>query len=246
VDNLAIAAGIENIRYGSDIRSLAQDSEGVTVTCVGSKDVEYSVRAKRVIIAMSPGATQYIAFSPDLSRERRGLVLGAPMAMTIKGFLRFDRAWWRPKYTGYVLSAAGPADWVLDNTWWDPADETWKYPALMTFIVGKKAREYTEKTEAERRADLLNQVYRLFEGNPTDNPCIDYRERDWLKDEWSHGCPAGCLQRNVLTQYGVALRRPEGRFHWAGSESATDWMGGYMNGALQAGIRAAGEVLELV
>ena len=33
------------------------------------------------------------------------------------------------------------------------------------------------------------------------------------------------------------------RVHWAGTETATEWRG-YMNGAVQAGQRAASEVLE--
>lgn len=45
----------------------------------------------------------------------------------------------------------------------------------------------------------------------------------------------------MLTRYGSALRQPIGRIHWAGSESATEWCG-YMNGAIQSGIRAVSEL----
>ena len=45
------------------------------------------------------------------------------------------------------------------------------------------------------------------------------------------------------TAYGRALREPVGRVHWAGTETATRWMG-YFDGAIQAGHRAAGEVLD--
>jgi monoamine oxidase len=47
----------------------------------------------------------------------------------------------------------------------------------------------------------------------------------------------------VLTTYGRALRAPVDRIHWAGTETATYW-NGYMDGAISAGLRAAGEVLE--
>jgi monoamine oxidase len=46
-----------------------------------------------------------------------------------------------------------------------------------------------------------------------------------------------------LSSAGQALRAPVGRIHFAGTETATRWMG-YMDGALEAGERAAGEVLE--
>jgi monoamine oxidase len=38
------------------------------------------------------------------------------------------------------------------------------------------------------------------------------------------------------------LREPLGRMHFAGTETATRWMG-YFDGAVQAGERAAAEVL---
>lgn len=46
----------------------------------------------------------------------------------------------------------------------------------------------------------------------------------------------------MLTYYHPSLRRPFGRIHWAGTETATQWCG-YINGAIQAGQRAAMEVL---
>jgi monoamine oxidase len=46
----------------------------------------------------------------------------------------------------------------------------------------------------------------------------------------------------VMIEYGQALRAPVGRIHWAGTETATVWTG-YMDGAVQAGKRAAGEAL---
>ncbi|MEV1145059.1 FAD-dependent oxidoreductase, partial [Micromonospora sp. NPDC049799] len=42
--------------------------------------------------------------------------------------------------------------------------------------------------------------------------------------------------------YGPELRRPVGRVHWAGTETATRWAG-YLDGAIEAGERAAAEIL---
>lgn len=44
----------------------------------------------------------------------------------------------------------------------------------------------------------------------------------------------------ILCLYRV-LREPVGRLHFAGTETATEWSG-YMEGAVQAGERAAREV----
>ncbi|MDP9188040.1 MAG: FAD-dependent oxidoreductase, partial [Actinomycetota bacterium] len=59
---------------------------------------------------------------------------------------------------------------------------------------------------------------------------------------FSRGCYAGVLGPGAWTSYGRALREPVGRLHWAGTETATRWMG-YFDGAIQAGRRAAAEVI---
>jgi monoamine oxidase len=50
------------------------------------------------------------------------------------------------------------------------------------------------------------------------------------------------LSPGTLLDFGEAIRRPEGRIHWAGTETATYW-NGYMDGAVRAGERAAAEAL---
>lgn len=240
---LVNAVGEANVRYRSPVNEVQHDAAGVTVTYTTADGATSSIRAQRAVVALSPKVAGKLSFKTPLQEHRRALAEGTPMAATIKSFLRFDTAWWRKNYTGYVLSARGPADWIMDNTWKDPTDDLWKYPALMTFIVGDKAKQLTSLTSDERRDALLEQVYRLFRGNKQDFPCVGYVEHDWLQDPWSGGCPAGCFKPGVLTSHGQGLRTPIGRIHWAGSETATDWMGGYMNGAIQAGIRAASEVL---
>ena len=46
----------------------------------------------------------------------------------------------------------------------------------------------------------------------------------------------------MLLDYGAEIRRPHGRVHWAGTETATIW-NGYMEGALRSGERAAADAL---
>ena len=61
-----------------------------------------------------------------------------------------------------------------------------------------------------------------------------YIERSWADEEWSRGCYGGYFPPGGWTDYGPSLRPPIGRVHWAGSETATRWMG-YMDGAVESG-----------
>ena len=52
----------------------------------------------------------------------------------------------------------------------------------------------------------------------------------------------GVLPPGVWTGFPVAVRKPEGRIHWAGTETATQWYA-YMDGPVASGERAANEIM---
>ena len=54
--------------------------------------------------------------------------------------------------------------------------------------------------------------------------------------------PVAVLPPGVLLDYGPAIRRPVGRIHWAGTETATYW-NGYMDGAVRSGRRVTTQAL---
>ena len=69
-----------------------------------------------------------------------------------------------------------------------------------------------------------------------------YLELDWAKEPFTGGCPVGTANAGVFAMWGDAIRNAHARVSLAGTETAT-WWPGYMSGALQAGARAAIEVL---
>ncbi|HRE90037.1 MAG TPA: FAD-dependent oxidoreductase, partial [Myxococcota bacterium] len=116
-----------------------------------------------------------------------------------------------------------------------------RHPALVGFVVAGEAR--VSRNEATRRAAIERQAIRMGLV-PAGTRAIAYVEKDWQTDPWSGGCYVGVMGKGVMTSVGDALRAPVGRIHWAGTETATHWAG-YFDGALEAGDRAAREVLSL-
>ena len=88
---------------------------------------------------------------------------------------------------------------------------------------------------------MILSVFPRFFGPRAAKPA-EYVERDWAAGEWSRGCYGGRFGTGVWTGYGEALRKPVGRIHWAGTETAEAW-NGYMDGAVRSGERVAREVL---
>jgi monoamine oxidase len=92
----------------------------------------------------------------------------------------------------------------------------------------------------DRRRMVVDCFSRLF-GRRAAAP-DGYVERLWAEEEWTRGCYGAAMPPGAWTEYGAALRAPVGRLHWAGTETATRWMG-YMDGAVRSGERAAAEAL---
>jgi monoamine oxidase len=111
---------------------------------------------------------------------------------------------------------------------------------LLAVLEGRDARELGRSSEAERREAVTGGLARIF--GPEAAKPSGYVEKDWSAEPYSRGCYAGVLGPGAWTAYGTWLRDPIDRIHWAGTETATRWMG-YFDGAVQSGKRAAAEVL---
>lgn len=218
-------------------RGVEHDEDGVRVhTDQGTYEGRYA------IVAVPPHLAERVRWEPSMAVQRAQLTQRVPMGYTTKVHLLYDTIFWRDAgFSGEAVCTGGPLTFCVDNT--DELcgpDAVGTQPALLGFIVGARARDWGARPAEERKAAVLGQLQRYF-GDAAGTP-THYVEQDWATEPWTGGCPASAMGPGVMTTLGKALREPCGRIHWAGTETATDW-NGYMEGALEAGERAADEVL---
>uniref|UniRef100_A0A8C9T4Z7 Amine oxidase n=1 Tax=Scleropages formosus TaxID=113540 RepID=A0A8C9T4Z7_SCLFO len=193
-----------------------------------SKQVFRLFQAKFVIIATAPGLHLKMHFNPPLPPLRNQLIHRVPTGSVIKCMVYYRESFWRKKgYCGSMVieEEESPIGLTLDDT---KPDGT--VPAIMGFILARKARKLAALTKEERLVTV-----------PPPQP-VHYEEKNWCEEEYSGGCYTAYFPPGILTQYGKVLREPVGRLYFAGTETATEWSG-YMDGAVQAGERAAREIL---
>jgi len=114
---------------------------------------------------------------------------------------------------------------------------------LNTFACGPEARTLSRLDPDERRRVVVGEMAARFGARAAQ--VRDWLENDWSAEEWTRGCFMAHYAPGVLTQLGHLLRRPVGRIHWAGTETATEWCG-YMDGAVSSGERVARELGKLL
>jgi len=229
---LAERLGPGTVILNSPARAIAQSSHHVQV-----KTDRLSVTAGHAIVTVPPALAGRIAYDPPLPSSRDQLTQRAPMGSIIKCLAIYDEPFWR--HDGYNGQAV--ADELAVHATFDNSPPDGSPGILLGFLSAGNARALGHAEGPERRHAVLSSFAAFF-GPRAARPST-YVEMDWSAQEWARGCYAAHFPPGVWTGYGHALRAPIGRLHWAGSESATTWIG-YMEGAVQSGLRAAADVLD--
>ncbi|MGA0601252.1 flavin monoamine oxidase family protein [Caulobacter sp. KR2-114] len=223
-----------SVHLGQVVEAISQDADGVVVRCP-----DLSVRAGRAIVALPPTLAGRIRYAPPMPPLRDSLTQRMPMGTALKMMYVYDTPFWRRDgLSGLVLTDQDVPQLVYDNS---PEDAS--CGILLGFTEGIPARKWMQATPQEREAASVATLAQVF--GPRANQVVEYVEHSWVAEEFSRGCYAGTMPPGAWLSFGEALRAPVGRIHWAGTETATHWSG-YVEGAMQAGERAAGEVLELM
>ena len=230
-NRIAEELGARRVLLGTPVRRIVHGRDRVTV-----HSDKVTVVAHRAIVAMAPAITARIEHDPPVPGLRDQLTQRFPMGNVIKCHAVYGRPFWRDEgLTGQAVGDADPVRITFDNS---PPDGA--RGILLGFIEGEEARRWAERSPGDRRRAVLESFATYF-GDRARTP-TSYHEQDWSGEAWTRGCYTGFAPPGVLLDYGEQLRRPAGRVHWAGTETATIW-NGYMEGAVRSGERAAGEVL---
>jgi len=222
-----------SVRLDAPARAIEQDSDGVTV-----HSAQGSHRARLAIVCLPPPLLGNIDFTSPLPARRAAVATKMPMGSCIKYMATYERPFWRDAgLSGDAVSDGDTILTVMDNCTHDA-----QVPALVAFAVGDTAKQWSHRSANERRAAVVRELARLF-GPQAASPTA-FHEMNWLAEPYSGGCYIAVPQPGDLMAIGDALRRPCGRIHWAGSETATVWPG--VDGAVQSGQRAANEVVNRI
>eukprot|EP00002_Diphylleia_rotans_P012778 TRINITY_DN2495_c0_g1_i1.p1 TRINITY_DN2495_c0_g1~~TRINITY_DN2495_c0_g1_i1.p1 ORF type:complete len:483 (+),score=80.38 TRINITY_DN2495_c0_g1_i1:45-1493(+) len=255
-ERLAAEIGASRVMLGAEVASVRVGAEGDACGAVLGLRDGTSVHAARVIFATSHTILGRMQRGPGVfSVGKEQLQQRQFMGSIIKTLAIYERPYWREKgFSGEVVGDASTISGPGFNAFDDSlpivaadegvaADGTALQPAIVLFLNGQRARESSEaQTSEERREAVVRQLARWF--GPEMLSPVEYVECDWVADAYARGCPVGCWPTGLLAAHAHTLRRPERCFHYAGTETAQAYQG-FMEGAVEAGQRAAKEILDL-
>ncbi|HEY0485025.1 MAG TPA: flavin monoamine oxidase family protein [Mycobacteriales bacterium] len=230
---LRLADGLgPRVCLGEPVEEISQDSGGVRVTARTGR----TWHTERVVVAVPPPLAARLRYDPPLPADRDALTQRLPMGAVVKVMAVYAEPFWRADgLSGQAVSLRGPIGAAFDSS---PDDGG--HGVLLGFVEGAAARAHLRLPARARRAAALDALDRLF--GPRAGEPVGYVEQDWIGEPFSRGGYAALFPPGAWTQLGPALRRPVGRIHWSGTETATRWYG-YIDGAVRAGEQTARDLL---
>lgn len=219
----------DRIALSAPVTEIDHHGSAVTVRSTAS-----SVSCERVVVAIPPAMAARIRYSPGLPAARDALTQRTPMGAVVKAIARYDEPFWRDAgLGGAAIDLSGPVPATFDIS--PPGG-----PGLLCALVGGRAADALGRLgPVERERVVVGQLASLF--GPRARRPVAYHDKVWGDDPFARGGYSASFPPGVLTSVGAALRAPVGRIHWAGTETATEWIG-YIEGAIRSGQRAAMEV----
>lgn len=222
---LLLEAVVEEVRHNSD---------GVQVFyCHGDKT--HSLCCERVVFAVPNTLLQQIRIAPTLSAKKWEAVRQTPYGNVVKNLLQFKQRFW------YKRQPKSPFRHDDISAVWDLTDaQGGEAGILCLWIGGKPAAEWARVEESERVERCLQAVEEIFPGTRqlfVKGHSIAWEEEPFTRSAYSF------YSVGSLTRVVPLLAVPEGRLHFAGEHTSP--FIGYMEGALESGVRVTRELLRL-
>ncbi len=227
-DKLAAGLG-ERVRTGHRVSTISRDDDGVTVQTPAA-----TVRARKAIITVAPPMPSPIMHVPALPADRVALQHNSFMGSVYKAIAVYERPFWRTRRGGEFLVLDEPGSAVFDTS---PPEG----PGHLCVLVGGRAAHALDDldTDARRRTILRPLVAHI---GPEVLEPADWHDKSWHRDPFVGGGYLALPEPGTTAGFLPIPSTPVGHLHWAGAETATAHPG-YLDGAIESGVRAAGEVI---
>lgn len=218
-DRVVTASPVTDIVVGNTVRTTCRDGR--------------TRESDRVLVTVPVPLLSTIRFSPALSAaktEAMGGGFGYQSATRV--FVRFRTRFWEAE----GLNGWGTTDWPEEL--WHP---TWDAPGsegiLLTYVRGARAEELDGLDGPARVAQVLSHWEPFLAG--ASRHFASGTSYSWQRDPWSRAAWAEPTPEQDR-ELGGELAKPEGPIHFAGEHISG--ARGWMNGALESGLRAAAEI----
>ncbi len=210
----AIASGAPfECRLQTAVVGITQASGGVEVETVKGQ----GFKARAAVVAVPLNTLGAISFTPALAQGKRDAVAQGQSSRGVKIFIH---AHGEPVLTNSIRPGH-PFGYLASEEVFDDGTQQ-----LIGFGPDASACDTANAASLQRSLDQILPGYQV----------LDATAHDWLEDPFSRGTWA-IHRPGWYEHHHAAMRAPEGRVLFAGSDVANGWAG-FIDGAIETGLRA--------
>ena len=221
------------VRLRHVVRRIVQNEKGVRATVENARGRRIEVAGDYAIVTAPALLVTEIEFVPGLPQAQRDALAGLRYGRATKTLLQFDRHSWRR--IGHPRACATDLDL---GAIWDASEDQRGSGGILALLAGGSASTATQSLLAMGGAQRLAGRLRFFGLGRA--RLIAARSVTWEDDPWARGAYAF-----FASSFPPSARRllavPWRRVFFGGEHTSITWQG-YMNGAVESGLRAAAEV----
>lgn len=223
----------EKIRYNAHVVRIEQNVHGVKAVFLQANSPQ-TMTADYLVCAVPFTVQRNIEVLPAFSVEKQTAIEQLPYHSVSKIFLQTRKRFWVEEGLNGFATTDLPIREIWDMTYMQPGARG----ILQAYPMSIHSRRVTLMSERERLNFALEQAEKIypaitenFEGGTS---------KCWDADEWARGATA-FYKPGQITSLLPHVARPEGRVYFAGEHTSV-WIDGWMQGALESGMRVAKEI----
>jgi monoamine oxidase len=237
-DQLAsgLAALLKNrVHLRTELLAASQSDNSVRAT-LRSGETESQLTADYLVLALPAVTLRHVTLDPPLPPRQAEAIARLKYGRATKTLLQFERRFWRRGRRPRAYGTALPIGAV-----WEGNEEQRGRHGILTLLAGGSTSEEVFKIVAERGIEGLARSLDWL--GAAETPLRASRLVDWNQDWWAQGGYA-YWDRDYDPGLRSWLSQVHGRMVFAGEHTSFQWQG-YMNGAVESGLRAASEIQAL-
>ncbi len=212
-------------RLGARVTAVRRTARGVTVTAGGE-----AFEGDHVVLAAALPGLRGVRFDPALPEAVAAAVRELQYGPITKTPIQYaSRAWRRQGYSGDVFS-----DLPFSTSWEATDRQRGRAGILLTYASGDAGLAAARVPKSARIGAIGRELDRVFPGSA---PLAGHATSIAWSNSPLDGGAYSAFAPGQMNDFWAALRRPYERLQLAGEHTATQC--GYMEGALESGLRAA-------
>jgi monoamine oxidase len=225
------------ITTGAQLVAIRRNADGSYRLSLQSGTGTVTVTADHVVLALPFSMLRSVDYSKaGFSAVKNTAIQELGMGTNSKLHVQFKSRFWNP------LGNQGDtyADTGYQNTWEVTRAQPGTAGILVDYTGGTIGAGFGSGTPTERASRFLGQIEPVLPGatsNWNGKATVDF----WAGYPWTKGSYS-YWKVGQYAKFAGAERQPEGNCHFAGEHTSIDFQG-YLNGGVESGERACGEIL---